>query len=179
MNYRLDCPHCTDTISVSPAKAGATVMCNHCQQSVAVPRLGDLKQMQDPDQAGAALAEKNSAGSQGGTDSPFVVVALGMIATAALLVAGYTSIRWALSPVDATTETHLEQFRESYQRVPVATLIREYEAIEQYGLELPLPATYIKQAEIKRQWGTAAASSAVVGLLAIGGVAFSVKRRKS
>lgn len=151
--------------------------CPECSQSVAVPKLGDLKELPTIGELENVSAEKNFSSATVEADSPFVVVALGLIATAALLVASYAALRWYLSPVDLTTESHLELYQEEYQKLPAALMIREYESIEKFGLELPIATPYIKQAEQRRQWGTAAVGSAIAAALSIIGVAFLSRRR--
>lgn len=179
MSYRLNCPHCNGSIAVSAAKAGSQTACEHCGRTVTVPKLGQLRQLPPMDQAASGSSpEKNSPERGSDADSPLPIIALGLLATAAMLVGGYAAIRYVLSPVDLTTDQHLAQYDEAYRTEPVAVLIREYENIEQYGLELPLPAAYIKQAEIKRQWGTTAIAAAVVGIASAGGLTYLSRRRR-
>ena len=66
---------------------------------------------------------------------------LGLIATACLLVAGFCGIRWSLIDVSGTTEQHIANYREQYKGLTAAELIREYEQMEKYGLDLAAPLT--------------------------------------
>lgn len=44
--YRLPCSSCGDTNLVTPTQAGQFIDCYHCNQEVAIPRLGAIKQLE-------------------------------------------------------------------------------------------------------------------------------------
>jgi hypothetical protein len=96
---------------------------------------------------------------------------LGLIATACLLVAGFCGIRWSLIDVPLNTEQHIATYREQYKGLTAAELIREYEQMEKYGLDLASPYNYKKQERTKRRWGQNASIAAGLGGLAILGAA--------
>jgi hypothetical protein len=94
-------------------------------------------------------------------------VCLGLVATASLLVAGFCGIRWGLVEVPSTTEQHIARYRAEYAKLTAAELIREYEDMEKYGLDLTVPYRY-KQAELeKKEWGRNASIAAAVGGAAV------------
>ena len=94
-------------------------------------------------------------------------LALGLIATACLLVAGFCGIRWVLIDVPNTTEEHIADIREQYRGLSAAELVREYEQMDRYGLELVMPYKY-KELQIKKDsWGRNASIAATGGALAI------------
>ncbi len=104
-------------------------------------------------------------------------VVLSLIATASLLVAAFCGIRWSLIEVPATTDEHIAMYRVQYNNLSAAELIREYEQMDEYGLDLPGPYQY-KTIELKkRKWGQNASIAAGIGgvamlaacLLAVGG----------
>ena len=184
MQYRLDCPHCDHVFAVTTAKAGGTLSCPQCDQPVVVPKLGRLRELPTVDDDEAANAAKSTSKKNrdvgtASTDSPLPMIVLGFVFTGSLLIAGYCGLRWALTEVALTTEEHLAEYEQSYGEVAPALLIREYETMEQYGLELPGPANYIKQATIRRQWGTSAAIAAAVSTLCLIGTVWLARRRGS
>ena len=107
-------------------------------------------------------------------------VALGLIATASFLVAGFCGIRWGLIDTSFTTEEHIATYREQYSELSPAQLIREYEQMEEFSIELAGPFKY-KQEEIeKKAWGRNASIAAVVGGLAIlGAFAVTTSQRRN
>jgi hypothetical protein len=106
----------------------------------------------------------------------FIVAAT--MATLALLIAGFCSIRWATIRVPVNTETHIAQYAESYRQATPAELIRDFEAMEKRGLEMPIAYNY-KQAETaKRRWGLNAALAGIVTAIGIlAALAMAVPRR--
>ena len=78
---------------------------------------------------------------------------LGLIATASLLVAGFCGIRWVLIDVPNTTEEHIATYREEYRELSAAELIREYEQMDRYGIELVTPYKYKAIADQERTAG--------------------------
>ena len=104
---------------------------------------------------------------------------LGLIATASLLVAGYCGIRWVLIDVPHTTEEHIASMAEQYQKLSAAELIREYEQMDRYGIELVTPYPY-KQLQMKKDsWGrNASMAGAIGGLAFLGAFALAATGRR-
>lgn len=104
-------------------------------------------------------------------------ILLSMVAVGALLVSGYCGVRWALVQVEATTESHSEEIRERYLASDPSVLIREFEDMEKYSLDLIAPYSYQKKANEKATW---AGYASVSGLLALvcggGGLALASRR---
>ena len=106
---------------------------------------------------------------------------LGLIATASLLVAGFCGIRWVLIDVPNTTEEHLTTLRAQYRELSAAELVREYEQMDKYGIDLVMPYNYRKQQIKKDKWGrNASIAGAVGGLSILGaiGLAITVRRNR-
>jgi len=142
-------------MSVTPAQAGDRLPCPQCDRSVAVPKLGEVRQLPRADSlAGGADAlfgaSNNASGSAGGT---IAFVALSAIALASLLAAGYTGIRWAMVDSSQNTESFLEEVEAQYQKVDSAVLIREYEDMEEFSLDLLSPYPFHQKVLEKRRWG--------------------------
>lgn len=146
------------------------MVCPDCGGDVSVPKLGELKQLPRHDESAAGRKSESAAST--GSPIPFVLMAC--IATAALLGAGYCGLRYVLTDVPMTTEQHLAEYREGYQAASPATLIREYEDMEKYGLELGEPMLYKSIERRKAQWGRSTllcggvAGLAIVGCVALG-----------
>ncbi|GAA4459212.1 hypothetical protein [Novipirellula rosea] len=175
--YQLSCPHCQNVIPVTPSQAGDSVLCPSCEQSVAVPRLGELKQLprdeSQPSDTGPAPPY-----NEAGFAQTFGTVALGLICTASLLIAAYCGIRWALIDAPVTTEIHLQEVREVYPTRNPAELLREYEQMEEAGLELPVPYGYKRVQNLKQGWGQNAAIAGGVAILTlIGAIIFASSGR--
>lgn len=166
--HLLPCPSCQASIPVSPSQAGDRTTCPNCQSSVAIPTLGKLRQLPLAEQAPPA-GELRSIETGSRSGAGFIV--LGLIATACLLVAGFCGIRWSLIDVSATTEKHISSYREQYKALTAAELIREYEQMEKYGLDLASPYKYKQEERTKRKWGLNASIAAGLGGLAILGAA--------
>ena len=167
--YLLPCPACQFAIPVSPSQAGDQTTCPACQQIVQIPKLGELRQLPlseaDDD---AKIASNARPETSSGKRALFVL--LGLIATASLLIAGFAAIRWALIDVPMSTEQHIAIYRQEYKKLKPAELIREYEQMEKYGLEMPMPYKY-KTIELEKQdWGRNAAVAGTVGALSIIGL---------
>jgi hypothetical protein len=103
-----------------------------------------------------------------------------MIAIASLLVAGFCGIRWVLIDVPNTTQEHIASMREQYRELSAAELIREYEQMDRYGIELVTPYNY-KQLQIKKDsWGrNASMAGAVAGLAFLGAFALAATGRRT
>ena len=148
---------------MTPAQAGNHVSCPSCSEMVAIPKLGELKQL--PRAEGAAAVQTTS----GGGGSTFVFGVLGLIAVAALLITGYCGIRWAMIEVEATTDSHVAEIQERYTESDPAVLIREFEDMEKYSLDLIAPYSYQKAANEKSSWALNASIAGVICLVCGGG----------
>ena len=175
--YQLSCPHCQNIILVTPSQAGDLVQCSACDQSVAIPRLGELKQL-PRDESQPAELDRVPPYTEAGFTQRFGTVALGLICTASLLIAGYCGIRWALIDAPLTTEIHLQEVREVYPTRNPAELLREYEQMEEADLELPVPYGYKRTQNLKQGWGQNATIAGGVAILTlIGAIIFASSGR--
>ncbi|QDT07658.1 hypothetical protein K227x_60860 [Rubripirellula lacrimiformis] len=173
--HLLTCPSCELSIPVANSQAGERITCSGCQRPIDVPTLGKLRQLPEADQPGADAGPP--AGETGNGSVGFAI--LGLIATGALLMAGFCGIRWALIEVPLTTEVHIEEFGKAYQGLDPAQLIREYEQMEEYGIDLGPRYKYKQIEDDKTRWGRSGLAAASVGLLAVlGAVAIGVSGRK-
>jgi hypothetical protein len=104
---------------------------------------------------------------------------LGLIGTASLVVAGFCGIRWVLIDVPNTTEEHIATITEQYGTLSAAELIREYEQMDRYGIELVTPYRY-KQVQMKKDsWGwNASMAGAIGGLAFLGAFALAATGRR-
>ena len=75
-----------------------------------------------------------------------------LLATASLLVAGFCTIRWALVDASMNTAGHIAEYERAYETASPAALIREFEEMEERGIELPVPYNY-KRMELTKQAG--------------------------
>lgn len=177
--HLLPCPSCDASIPVSPAQAGNQSNCPNCQSSVQIPKLGDLRLLPQTDQA-----TNQSQNSELGDRSAARSFGFGLFAFAAagcLLIGLYCGIRWFLTDVTMTTDKHIEQLRTEYRSLPPAKLIREYEAMEKFGLDLPEPYPYKITENAKQAWGrnTLIAAAAGLGSMLLALILGASGRRKS
>lgn len=173
--YLLPCPSCQTSITVSPSQAGDTTTCPACQSAIDIPKLGQLRQLDRAEQTPSATVGPREVST--GRQIGFMV--LGLVAIASLLAAGFCGIRWALIEVPTTTDEHVAELREAYHTLSAAELIREYESMEKYGLDLGSPYKYKQIENEKKAWGNKATATAIVGGLAvIGAVIVGLVGRK-
>ncbi|QDV47184.1 hypothetical protein Enr13x_70930 [Stieleria neptunia] len=135
--YLLSCPNCHAELTVTPAQAGDSTSCPQCHADVAIPKLGELRELP---QVGDAPDQPAATAPSGG--STIVFLMLGLIAVALLVGAGYNAVRWAMIETTTTTESHLAEIEESYARVEPASVILEFEDMEVRSLDLVSPYTY-------------------------------------
>lgn len=138
--HLLPCPACDTAVPISPSQAGDQTNCPNCQTEIQIPSLGDLRQLPLTEEA-----LRKSASDSPGDSSVARSIGFGLFAFAAagcLIVGGYCGIRWFSTDVTMTTDQHIEELRTQYKTLPPARLIREYESMEKYGLELPEPFAY-------------------------------------
>ncbi|MFG0290673.1 MAG: hypothetical protein ACF8CQ_21035 [Rhodopirellula sp. JB044] len=149
--YQLTCPQCEAINEVSTAKAGGEIACSGCGQMIAVPKLGELRKLPPVEDNKAAPAASSSGGLSGGRS--FAFAALGLVCLLCLLGAAFCGVNWSNIDVPLTTEKHLELLEESYQDASSAQMIREFEDITKYGVDIPSPLEY-RTIELRKQaWG--------------------------
>jgi len=178
--YLISCPSCETTIPVSPAQAGDQTTCPDCSSSVDIPKLGELRLMPPAEQT--ADDRKNLAIVETSAARNFGFGLFAFIAAGCLLVGSYCGIRWFLTDVPVTTEQHIAELRTGYKMLDPALLIREYEEMEKYGLDLPKPYNYKIAENTKRAWGRnslIAVSSGSVSLLAALLLGVTGRRKRS
>ncbi len=169
--YLLNCAHCQVPTPVSPAQAGDELVCASCGKPVLVPKLGELKRLpmtESPSTKAAPPEEMSSAGRTTG----FVI--FGGLATLCLLATAFCGIRWALISVPSDTQTHIEEMRQAYKVAASAQLVREWEEMEKYGVDIVSPYKYQRIANEKRRWGINTAVAGSLGglfILAAGALA--------
>lgn len=176
--HLLPCPQCQTEIQVAPSKAGGETVCPNCQTSVAIPKLGELKHLPLADVTPAAEPRRGPpAQSASGMQAGFVT--LGLIATVSLLIAGFCSIRWYLIDASMSTEKHISEFQKAYVDLKPAELIREYEQMEEYGIDMPVPFKYKKIEDEKNGWGRKASiAGTVCGVSFLGAAILSATGRR-
>lgn len=153
--YQLTCPHCESDVPVSAAKAGDQVPCPQCDRSVNVPKLGELRQLPEAVAVGAGSAGGTSgapvagqAGLSGGRSMAFALLAF--VSLVCMLGAVFCGINWATLDAPTTSQSHVAQAKEMYAQASSARLIREFEDITQYGVDIPTPYAY-RVEELKKQ----------------------------
>lgn len=152
----LTCPHCAAAIEVATSRAGSQVTCAQCQGSVAVPNLGELRQLQ-ADRLAASSASTAAAANALQHDEAAVpwraaFTALAVVTAVSLLLAGYCGMRWAASEVPVTMQQHLSEIAEAYQHAPPAELIHDWERLETYRPEFAGPYQYQAAADARAAW---------------------------
>ncbi|MEE2937064.1 MAG: hypothetical protein VYA84_13855 [Planctomycetota bacterium] len=165
--YLLPCPHCEHEIPVANYQAGDETACSQCGQSVAIPKLGQLRQLP----AAESPTQPESVGKPGdGEFSPLRrggFLLFGLIAVASFLIAAFCGINWFLSETSGSTAEHLKSVRTEYAKVTAAQLIREFEDMDNLSLDLTLPYTYKTKENRRREWGQNATVAASVGSLSV------------
>ena len=160
--YLLPCPHCHESISVSPSQAGDSAKCPHCGGDAPIPKLGELRRLPQADDVDNSQQELPAAGA-----SSIASVLLGMVGVIALFVAGFAAIQWYLVDVPTSTDEHVAKMKAEYEKMEAARFIREFEHMETYRLEVPSMFDY-KIAELKRRrWGTNALIAGGIALTSL------------
>ncbi len=179
--HLLPCPQCQTPIPVAPSQAGDHATCPGCQAEVAIPTLGQLKRLPSAEPDADPKPAGKLSGSEGPTAKRVGFVVLGVIATAMLLIAGFSAIRWSLIETPKTTDEHISELREAYKSLTPAELIREYEQMEKYALDMTPPYRYQTVALEKQRWGRNAAIAGTIGGFAViiaAGLAISGRRNR-
>ena len=173
--HLLPCPNCQTDISVTPAQAGDTATCAACQTQVAIPKLGELRQLPVSDDH----ANDNPAAARS-VAATIVFVASGLIAVAAFMGASYNAIRWATIKVEATTESHLAAIEQGYKAAEPASMVQEFESMEKNSLDLITPYKYQTVVNEKNAWGRSALIAGAVSLFfGILAIVAALKTRKA
>jgi hypothetical protein len=177
----LPCPSCDQKIAVVVSQAGSEITCPGCQKEIQIPNLGDLKRL------GAAQAENSGefAKEFRGKTSPetnagrrVLFAGLMAIAGTAVIIGIFCFVRYLAIQVPATTETHIAEIDGMYHQVSAAQLVREWQQMEKYGLDVAAPYQYKKLAIEKASWGRNSLIALVVFVLC-GGVATVIARSDS
>ncbi len=167
--YLLPCTSCDAGIPVSPSQAGGQAQCPLCGASVDIPKLGELRLLAKVEET--VDSKENLAGREASGARSIGFGLFAFLAAGCLLVGSFCGIRWFLTDVPLTSEQHIAELRQQYKAIEPAQLIREYEQMEKYGLELPEPYTYQIAANAKRDWGRnaliAGGLGSVCGLIAV------------
>ena len=142
------CPHCQRDLPVSTTQAGETIRCEGCQAEVTLPRLGELRRLPAVD--GGERQTADDAGPPMGARVAFGI--FGGVAAIALVVAAFAAVQALAVDVPRTTESHIEEIRETYSELTAAELIREYEDIQRYGIDLAIPLNYRVAELSRRKW---------------------------
>jgi hypothetical protein len=127
--------------------------------------LGELRLLPPADPA--AHQAKNRPAEEASAVRSFGFGAFALITAGCLLVGGYCGIRWFFTDVPLTTEQHIAGLRDEFATMEPAGLIRVYEEMEEYGLELPEPYKYKIAENAKWAWGRNALIAAGIGLFSI------------
>lgn len=163
--FELTCPQCDSKVPVAPAKAGGEIPCTGCEQSISVPKLGELRLLPTVGDANpVAQGDLAPRGLSGGRSMVFAI--LGAVSLLCFLCAAFCGVNWATIEVPATTESHLEGLKETYSQISAARLIREFEDINEYGVHVPQPFNYRTIELSKQAWANKAMAFAGGGLLA-------------
>jgi hypothetical protein len=162
--YLLPCPHCQEPIEVAPSHAGDDATCTACSATVPIPKLGELRQLPRADEASSGDVAPGSVADSSGQQIGAAI--LGMIALVGILIGGYTAIRWFLIETPTTTQEHIDELTVAYNEANAAVLIREFENMEEMGLDLTAKYKYKTIALEKARWGWTALISGGLALIA-------------
>lgn len=170
----LSCPHCSRPVEVATSRAGSDLPCPHCEQIIAVPKLGELRQLENEQAAAPAPANAGRIGSR------VAFAVLLAIAAIAASIAAFCLIRYAAITAPETTEGHIARIEEIYPQLSPAELVREWQELEKFTPETTGPYVYQRIAAEKSGWlqqgliGLAVA--AIATLIAVALVALQPRR---
>ncbi len=164
----LSCPHCSRPVEVATSRAGSDIQCPACDQTIAVPKLGELRQLENEQTAAPTAA---AAGRIGSRVAFAVLLAIAAIAAS---IAAFCLIRYAAITVPETTEGHIASIEELYSQLSAAELVREWQEMEKFTPDVTGPYRYQHIAAEKAGWlrqgliGLAvAATAASIGVVLI------------
>jgi len=184
----LPCPFCNRSISVTISQAGSEVTCPECQRAVEVPKLGELKRLaasaEQPESPQLSSQWANGpADSSAESNSGRRIAFAGLLAIAgvALVAGAFCFVRYLAIEIPATSEAHIAEIEQIYKQVPASQLVREWQQMEKYGLDVPSPYGYKKLEIEKNRWQrNTLISAGVIGIAlvaAVGLMLTSPKRR--
>ncbi len=170
----LSCPACSRPVEVATSRAGSDIQCPACNQTIAVPKLGELRQLENEQAAAGNPASSGRIGNR------VAFAALLAIAAVAGSIAAYCLIRYATITVPETTEGHIAGIEEMYSQLSAAELVREWQEMEKFTPEATGPYRYQHIATEKSGWLrqglTASAIAAVAALIAVLLIALQPRR---
>jgi len=147
----LPCPHCSAVIDVPVSRAGSELNCPTCQQLVAVPKLGELRKLDEASNAEVAVAAMGSSTGQR------AIFALLLAISAVSAVAGtYCLVRYFAIEAPISTEHHIAQVEQAYGQISGAELVREWQEMEKFAPELSNRYVYQAIADERSGWLTKA-----------------------
>ena len=150
--YVLSCPNCHTDVHVTPAQAGDRIQCGQCQGDVAIPKLGELRKLPKVDEPAAADPVSTRDGTNRSLGSTIAFVACCLIAGASLLAAGYAGVRWMIIAPTMTTESHLEAIESTFPAAEPASMVKEFQDMEDRSLDLTAPYGYHLVVMEKNRW---------------------------
>ena len=142
------CPHCSRPLEVATSRAGGEVPCPHCDRRVAVPKLGELRQLE----SAAARTAAATAPAETSVARRIAFVTLLGVAAVAGLVGAFCIVRYAAITVPETTEGHLARIEEIYPQLSPAELVRDWQELEKFTPETTGPYVYQRIAAEKSGW---------------------------
>lgn len=146
----LSCPHCSRPVEVATSRAGSDIQCPACDQTIAVPKLGELRQLENEQAAASARSRTPAAVGRIGNRVAFAVMLA--IAAIALCSAAFCLIRYAAITVPETTEGHIASIEEVYPQLSAAELVREWQELEKFTPDATGPYVYQHIATEKAGW---------------------------
>ena len=171
----LSCPHCSRPVEVATSRAGSDIQCPACDGTIAVPKLGELRQLEN-EQSAAPVA--TTSGRIGGRVAFAVLLAIAAIAAS---IAAFCLIRYATIAVPETTEGHIASIEQLYSELSAAQLVREWQEMEKFTPETTGPYGYQRVAAEKAGWLhqglTALAVAAVATIIAVVLIALQPRQR--
>jgi hypothetical protein len=149
----LPCPSCDQKISVVVSQAGSEIACPQCQKIVRIPNLGDLRRLAADSDTFAATANLRGSSTASPAIARRIVFAISLgIAGLATLVGGFCLVRYMNIEVPATTQSHIAEIEAMYPQASAAQLVREWQSMEKYSLEVTAPYNYKRTAIEKQSW---------------------------
>ncbi|MGV3486170.1 MAG: hypothetical protein ACO1RT_17260, partial [Planctomycetaceae bacterium] len=103
--------------------------------------------------AATAAGTRAPAATEASEGSRVLFGGLLAIAGIAALAGAFCLVRYLAVEVPMTTEGHIEEVAQVFKQVPPAQLVREWQQMEKYGLDVTSPYRYHKLAIEKANWG--------------------------
>ena len=169
--YLLPCPQCQHANEVSAARAGDAICCDGCKQSIAVPKLGQLRSL-DPVGTDTPAGDAPTARRE----TPIVFPILAFLAIALTMIAGYSALRYSFTDVYASNQKHLEVVATMYPTMSAADLVGEMENMEKRDIEEVGEHSYVKVVRDAQSWFRTAIGSAIAAVVAVAGAVWVIRR---